>query len=357
MNFLWIDTPSALSAALPASPSRIGLDTEFIRERTCWPILALVQVAVDGEIFLLDARAEGMQQAIAGLLALPAPKIMHSPSEDLVAFWHTCRTLPAPLFDTQTAAALCGLGSGLGYQRLVQALLGIELEKGEQRSDWLRRPLSASQQHYAAADVAHLFALHDVLHTRLDALGRTAWLAEESERALRTATAEPERWPHREVRMAQQFDRPAQQRLLRLLRWREHTARERDLPRSWLIEPLLACQLAEQPPQSLDALDALLARTPKAARKLAPAIWQALHTALPDEALMPAVRRDDQLDKPRLRRLQQAVAKVAVALDIPEGLLASKRWLIALMEGDGHWPAALQGWRQSVLQEALEPLL
>ena len=150
----WIHTPDALRARLANPPATVGMDTEFIRERTYWPQLALVQIALgeangvaaDEDILLVDPLAPGMCEALAPLLADPTVlKIMHSASEDLVAFRHACGVLPAPLFDTQVAAALAGVGGGMGYQKLVQAVTGVALEKGETRSDWLRRPLSASQ--------------------------------------------------------------------------------------------------------------------------------------------------------------------------------------------------------------------
>jgi ribonuclease D len=165
---LWVAEPAQLRSHLANAGPRIGLDTEFIRERTYWPQLALVQLAVDDHILLIDPLAPGVADALRPLLTdRSVLKVMHSAGEDLVAFGHTCGVLPAPLFDTQTAAALAGVGGGIGYQRLVQELLGIALPKGETRSDWLRRPLSAAQLDYAAEDVNHLFALHDALSDEL----------------------------------------------------------------------------------------------------------------------------------------------------------------------------------------------
>ncbi len=353
----WIDHPAALREQLAQRPDRVGIDTEFVRERTWWPVLALVQIALGDRVLLVDATVAGMPEAIAGLLRDTAVlKIMHSPSEDLVAFGHTCDALPQPLFDTQAAAALCGMGAGLGYQKLVQAALGIALDKGEQRSDWLRRPLSESQQRYAADDVRHLAALHDLLAGRLGALGRTDWLQEDAERTLRNAAdTAPEPWPHLSVRPAQDFDADAQRRLLRLLRWREATARSRDLPKNWVIDQPLALQLAERPPADFGALQALLDATPKSPRKLAQELWHALRTPLQDEETMPPVRRDGDIDKQRLKALQQAVLEVAREHDLPEGLLASRRWLEVLLQ-ERAWPDALEGWRRQLLEPRFPPM-
>lgn len=355
----WINRPEQLQHWLAQKPDRVGLDTEFVRERTWWPILALVQIAIADEVLLVDARVPGMNAALAELLRDESIlKIMHSPSEDLVAFGHDCDALPAPLFDTQAAAALCGLGAGLGYQKLVQLQLDIALEKGEQRSDWLRRPLSDSQLHYAAEDVRHLFALHDDLAAQLAANGHADWLAEDCARAVRNAADERlDPWPHLGVRPAQDFDRDAQIRLLRLLRWRETTARARDLPKNWVIDQPLALQLAERPPHDEAELRDLLDRTPKSPRKLARELWAALNTALDDESDSPAIRRDADLDKQRLRKLQDAVRAIAAEHDIPEGLLASRRWLEALLESWPAWPEALDGWRRQLLAPRIGELM
>ena len=361
----WIETPDALRAHLATPPAVVGLDTEFIRERTYWPQLALVQLALGdpadptapGTILLVDPLVPGMCEALGPLLRDPAVlKVMHSASEDLVALRHACGTLPAPLFDTQVAAALAGVGGGMGYQKLVQALAGAALDKGETRSDWLRRPLSAAQLDYAADDVRYLHALHAQLDVRLRAAGREGWLREEGARLLATVAEDAgDRWPHLALRSAQFLDADAQRRLLRLLRWREARARASDRPRSWVLDNELAVALARTPPPDPAALQAVLDATPKSPRSLADAVWRALSTPADDEADAPLARGDER-DKKQLRSLQEAVAAVAGGLGIPEGLLASRRLLEGLQDGGG-WDGPLAGWRRAVLEPALAPLL
>nr|WP_280518402.1 ribonuclease D [Pseudoxanthomonas spadix] len=354
---LWIDTADALRAHLQQLPAWVGMDTEFIREKTFWPQLALVQIAIGDRILLVDPLVPGINQALAPLLSNPdVVKVMHSASEDLVALGWACGTQPSPLFDTQIAAALAGVGGGLGYQKLVAEITGVPLAKGETRSDWLRRPLSAAQLEYAADDVTHLGAIYQALSARLDALGRSAWLAADCARMVAQASdAGGERWPHLSMRSAQFVDADAQRRLLRLLRWREAQARASDRPRSWILDNELALTLARNPPASRQALTRWLEQQPKAPRKLADAIWEALSTPLEDEAEAPLAKATDQ-DKQRLKKLQDAVARQAAALGLPDGILASRRWLEALMER-GQWPAALSGWRREQLEEVLAPLL
>jgi ribonuclease D len=203
---LWIDTPERLAAHLAgwAGQTLVALDTEFIRERTFYPQLALVQLAVPGDVVLVDPLVPGMADALRPLLVDPAvTKLMHSASEDLQALQRGCGALPSPLFDTQVAAALCGLGSGLGYQKLVEMVTGVVLAKGETRSDWLRRPLSDAQREYAADDVRHLHAIHAFLAPKLAELGRDEWRRADAERALRQAAADSDdAWPHLALRSA-----------------------------------------------------------------------------------------------------------------------------------------------------------
>ena len=361
----WIKDPAELERRIAQHPGRIGLDTEFIRERTYWPQLALVQVSLgagDDDILLVDPLVPGITDALRPLLTDTAVlKVMHSPSEDLVAFMHACGAVPGPLFDTQAAAALSGIAAGIGYQRLVQDVLGVALAKGETRSDWLRRPLSPTQLEYAADDVRHLFALHDALAARLRELGREAWLREDCARMAANAERDAgDRWPHLSMRAAQFLERPARTRLLRLLRWREAHARRADRPRSWILDNELAVQLARDPGPDPAALQRQLDAHPKAPRKLADAIWQALQSPLDDEDEAPEPRNDDS-DKQALRRLQEATARRSAELGLPDGVLASRRWLEQLLganRGAGDdWPGPLSGWRRSELEPVLAPLL
>jgi len=354
---LWIDQPATLRAQLQDPPAWVGLDTEFVRERTYWPQLALVQMSIGERILLIDPLVPGMADALRPLLTDPGVlKVMHSASEDLVALSHDCDALPAPLFDTQIAAALSGVGGGMGYQKLVQEITGVALAKGETRSDWLRRPLSDSQLEYAADDVVHLGAIYHELDARLRALGRRDWLDQDGARMLANANEDGERWPHLSMRSAQFLEGDAQLRLMRLLRWRDVQARSSDKPRSWILDNELATQFARMPPTDRAQLQSQLEAHPKAPRKLGDAIWQALHTAFDDEPHMPLARNASTEDKAALKRMQDAVSARSTELGLPDGILASRRYLESLQE-TGHWPTALSGWRREILEPALAPML
>ncbi|AAF83561.1 ribonuclease D [Xylella fastidiosa] len=354
----WIQHPDTLATWWDRKPTRIGMDTEFIRERTFWPELALVQIAIEDEILLVDPLVPGMTDALGLWLAAPnVIKIMHSASEDLIAFKYACGVLPRPLFDTQIGAALTGLGGGMGYQKLVATVTNVALEKGETRSDWMHRPLTPAQLDYAANDVRYLFALHDTLTERLAEMSRSAWLEEDCTRLTDNIEQnENERWPHLAIHSAQLLDAPAQYRLLRLLRWRETSARTRNKPRNWILNNELASILARFPPPNLTELRYQLKKFNKSWDPLATQILEALHTPVADEAQAPLATAPSDADKALLKQLQKIVAECSYDLGLPEGILASRRHLEALIE-QRRWPNSLGQWRRSLLETQLQPLL
>ena len=357
----WIDTPEALRARLEAWTGQplVALDTEFIRERTYYPQLALVQLAVPGEALLVDPLAPGMADALRPLLEDEAViKLMHSASEDLQALLRGCGVVPSPLYDTQVAAAMGGFGAGLGYQKLVEQMTGVALEKGETRSDWLRRPLSDSQLKYAADDVLYLHQAHAVLDAKLRELGRLDWLQADCDRAIRNARNDvDDPNPHLGLRSAQMLDADAQARLARLLRWRDAEARRSDRPKSWILDNELAASLCRRVPDDFHRFSEILDRNPKAPRKSRRELWALLEAPLTDaERDITLNRGGDNLDKAKLKAMQEAVSGVALSLDLPDGLLAARKHLEVMLEGRG-WPTALEGWRRELLEPVLGPFM
>jgi ribonuclease D len=355
----WIASAEDLDARLSTPDTRpVALDTEFIREKTYYPQLALVQLGRGEEILLLDPLALGEARPLTRLLQSPVLKLMHSPSEDLQAFRHHYGVLPRPLFDTQLAAALLGLGAGLGYQALIEKLLGVRLEKGETRSDWLRRPLSEAQLTYAADDVRHLAAAHALLETQLRASGRLGWLEEDCERQLDAAErdeADPQ--PHLSIRSAQRMRPEQQARLRRLLLWREQQARRSDKPRSWIIDNELVVELALRTAPHRAAFEAMLDARPRAPRRARDELWDVASRELaPEERDVPLAELPDPAWREPLKKMQEGVARVATDLGLPEGLLCARRHLETLISSRS-WPPMLEGWRRPLLEPVLLPHL
>lgn len=359
MSVTAVDRPDAALAALASLSARrpLALDTEFMRERTYFPHLALVQAAdAEGRIVLLDPLDPGMRAQLAAFIG-GADALMHSASEDLVAFRHALKVLPKTLYDTQIAAAFAGLGPGVGYQALVKTLLGVELPKAETRSDWLRRPLSPQQLDYAADDVRHVHAAVAALDEKLEQRGHRERALADMARMLENAREDrDDPQPHLAMRPAAQFDRLSQARLRRLLRWRDRVAREKDLPKRWLLDNEVALTLARRPPATPQALAAIL-ESARSAKRLQDQIADLLAAPMDDdEAAMPLATDNERADRARLKALQAIVAERAAALDLPDGLVCARKHLEAFLV-DGHWPASLDGWRREVLEAPMRAAL
>src|SRR5579883_3453159 len=205
----------------------VAVDTEFMRERTYWPILCLVQVAGPDEAPDIDL------QPLLELMANPAVlKVFHAARQDLEIFYQLAGRVPHPVFDTQIAAMVCGFGDSVSYETLVRRLAGASLDKASRFTDWSHRPLTQRQIDYALADVVHLRTVYDRLQQRLAQNGRASWFAEEMAALVDPAIyrADPaEAW--RRFRLRGRTDRRFLGVLQALAAWRERTAQQRDLPR------------------------------------------------------------------------------------------------------------------------------
>lgn len=354
----WIDNEATLAAWMARQPTSdiLGLDTEFMRTDTLRARLALVQVNLGGRIALFDAPTLRAHAALAARLRNSACVcVMHSASEDLEALAGIIAEGPANLFDTQIAAALVGLGPGLSYQKLVVALLGIDLPKAETRSDWLQRPLTAAQRDYAAQDVAHLPQIHALLTEKLSALGRSNWLAEDSRTLVdKVCRAEPDAQPQRAFPRAADWPRAAQALLRRVLLWREATARALDKPKPWILDDAHALDLVSKPPRDgvelFERCKGVRALRGPQRQELLGVLLAPLSAEESDIAPIPPPLTSAQ--KRMVSSLRDAVAGIAQALNLPDGTLCPRRHLEALV-ADGVWPAALEGWRKPLLHEVL----
>lgn len=359
----WIVHRDALQAWLATLPAdaTVGLDTEFMRRNTFYPQLALLQLGWNGRYALIDPLAFEIGDALQPLLgADPAITVMHSASEDLETLAPLLPDGPRVLFDTQIAAAFVGMGLGISYRALVAELTGVELDKGETRSDWLQRPLTASQRSYATLDVVYLKTIHEQLAERLQQRDRSAWHAEDCERLKRRAShrdGDPQ--PQRALRGAADWPVAQQALLRRLLLWRDSCARRLDVPRPWLLDDALALSLAQQPPASLGDLEQR-SRGQRALR--APQRSELL------ELLAPAVSAEEiaataripghpqSETKKALGDMKQLVDTLAGELDLPPGLLCPRKVLEEYVV-TAEWPDFLDGWRRDVLHDRLANLL
>ena len=361
-----IRTVEELAAAVATwrrSPA-VALDTEFVRERTFYARLGLVQVAIGDDTWLVDPLTVGDLSPLGELLRDPAVvKVIHSASGDVDLLVRLLGASPQPLFDTQIAAAVAGLGTGLSLQKLLATVLGVELPKNETRTDWLARPLSDAQRLYAAEDVQHLVPLHDRLRAELAGLGRLDWALEDAATlAGRDRSPEDPEDAWMRVKGAGRLGRRQLGALQLLAGWRELEARRRDLPRSFVLRDDTLVQLAARMPEQRQDLHRLPGVDPRQLGRDG-ATWIELldeARALPEAALpeprpgIPFAGWVKDLDK----KLRAIVAEEATRLGIPAEVLASRRGLEQLIRWGPEpppeeTPRELRGWRGAILADRL----
>lgn len=340
-------------AELAGAPA-VAIDTEFMRRNTYYPQIALLQLCAGDTAWLVDPLAIDDLTPLKTYLADdPSLKLLHSCSEDLEVFRHWLDMVPAPLVDTQRAAALLGEDFGLGYRALVQRLLGIELDKGETRSDWLKRPLTASQCHYAALDVLHLHELWPQLHERAIAADRMGWIIEESIEVV-FLQKEREAGLYRRIKGAGRLSRRELEVLRRLVAWREARARAVDKPRGWVLDDKACLAIARERPAHRDAMVALDVLPPALLRRQGDALLELVEQA----SLVPEPELPDAfptpLDGPQrklLKSLRARAAELAQELGVaPEILITGSDLELLVREAAGATvtePRRWQGWRQS----------
>src|SRR6266403_3851811 len=236
---IWIDQSLQLEALARTlgEQSSIGVDTEFLRERTFFPKLCLLQVSAGGGIWCIDTlRGGGLEPLVNALTAPQSRKVIHAARQDLEAFYLTAKRVISPVFDTQIAAGCIGLKPQVGYAELVKTLLDVTVPKGQTRTDWSKRPLTREQLEYAADDVSYLGDIANHLTLRLRELGREHWVLEDCRALEDKELYEPDpaqAWG-RLLGIAQLAPVP-RARAKAVAVWREKLARTRDLPRAWIL--------------------------------------------------------------------------------------------------------------------------
>ncbi len=355
-----IDTTAALDALCQrlAGETFVTVDTEFMRERTYWPELCVVQLAGSDEVAVVDAEAPGLDLAPLGrLLADPAVmKVLHAGRQDIEIFVLKFGAVPTPVFDTQIAAMVAGFGDQGAYDALVAALAGGHIDKAHRFSDWAARPLSPAQIAYAAADVTYLRVVYEALCERLRRDGRLDWVAEEM-----GALADPANYrADPETAWERLRPRSGNRRFLGMVRalaaWREREAQRANIPRQRLVKDETLMEIAATAPETPEALARARGITRGFAEgrigaSLLAAIAEA--KAAPDEALPEAARgRDGARPSPALVALLKVLlAAKAEQHHVAPRLVASAEEIERLALEDDAGVPALHGWRRDVFGE------
>jgi ribonuclease D len=353
-----IDTPDGVARLLAGLPAGdyIAIDTEFVREKTYFPRPCLIQLARGDRVACCDLLAEGVADALrAPLLDPDLTKVLHSARQDLEVFHRLWGRIPAPVFDTQIAAALVGLPEQCGYGLAVERLLGVALGKGHARTDWSRRPLSEAQLRYAEDDVRYLVPLYHALRERLDEQGRSHWPDDDFAALTDPALYDPDpRTAWRRVKNARQLEGPPLARLAALAQWREHIAIDRDRPRRWILADDALIALARENPRSSAAVASMTELPAAVSRRYAGELADLLAGLAPDTP-PPDTGPDTRLTRGEtrlVRRLGQLVDDCAETHGVAASALAPRADLKRMVLGERSLPV-LGGWRRALVGERL----
>jgi ribonuclease D len=340
---IWIDREDQLPALAQAlEPQRsIGLDTEFLRERTFFPKLCLLQLAAAGEVWCVDTLRIGSLEALLPALSAPAArKVIHAARQDLEAVYLCTKRVMSPVFDTQIAAGCVGLKPQVGYAELVKTLLDVTVPKGQTRTDWSKRPLTREQLAYAADDVLYLDDVANLLALRLRELGREHWVLEDCLALEDKQLYEPDpaqAWGR--LRGLAQLEPKSRARAKTIAVWREGQARARDLPRAWILPDAAIFAIAQGSAPPLN--DSLAENLQGALEQAANDVWD----LEPSQDARPTPEQ-----KALIERLGKIVDSRAAELKVSAEILAPRGELKALAMGSGSGSLrdahALSGWRR-----------
>lgn len=355
-DYLWIETEAGLKALCEQlrDCAWLALDTEFMRERTYYPQLCLVQIATPDIVACVDVLAIKSLEPLFGLLKDPnIVKVMHSARQDLEMFFHLNGQVPAPIFDTQLAASFAGLPDQAGYATVVQALLGVTLEKSHTRADWSRRPLDDAVLQYAADDVRYLRTIYLRLKQTLENQGRLKWLEAENAVLTDPATYRPDpdtAWQrlHGLQRLnARQFAVAKA-----LAAWREQQAMKTNLPRQWIFKDDVLTDLARQRPTSNAALGSIRGIQDGLIRKHGDALITLLAAAQGVDKPAKAPERLSVQDEVLVDALMAVVRIKGDEAGVSPAQLATRRDLEQLVRGQQD-VEVLKGWRLETVGKAL----
>ena len=355
-DFHLVEEPDSLVPELCAR-GRVGVDTEFMRERTFFAQLCLAQIATPDDIWCVDPLSGYEQEAFWGEL-LSHDWVLHSARQDIEVVYQTAGAMPVSIFDTQVAAALLGFPAQVGYAGLVKELFDVEIHKMHTRADWSRRPLREEYLAYAAEDVEYLLPACEMLSERLDDKGRLEWALEDSRWLL-----DPKLY---DVSDAQAIDRLKGARNLRgrkraaaarLAAWRETEAIKRDRPRQWIMRDNVLLDIVHAMPRSEKELADIQGVPQKLVKRVGRRLVDELAAAAGDNNNYQPPRPPDEGQKALVKQMQKQVAARAEDLGIVAETLASKRELAAVIIAGERHSRLFTGWRADVIGKELLLLL
>ena len=341
----------------------LAFDTEFMREKTYYARLCLVQVAVGDEAWIIDPLKVRDLGPVLEVLRDPAVvKVVHAGSQDLEILTRLCGSPPTPVFDTQVAATLAGFPSQVGYARLVKDLFDVDLDKSDTFTDWARRPLTPAQIEYALSDVRYLPPMYAELMARLEGTGRLDWLDADFARLSDPATYEDAaEQQFRRIKRASSLSRRHLGVLQCVAAWREREAQRRDLPRRWVVGDETLIEVARRQPTTPDELSAVRGINLRAIGDGGKHLLAAVRRGreMPEADLPRIVKRPRAIvDVEGVVELMGALLRVrAVEHGIAVPLLATRADLERLASGERDESPLLEGWRKGLVGDDLVDLI
>lgn len=371
MQYNFITNNQALSEfCQQASQSEfIAVDTEFVRTRTLYPQLGLIQIFDGKQLVLVDPLAIDDFSSLKALLTNPnVVKVLHSCSEDLETFWHAFKVMPSPIFDSQFAASIVGMGSALGYAKLVEIMLDVIVDKGESRTDWLARPLRDEQCDYAAKDVLYLFQLYPELKARVEEQNKLPWVyAEIAHLALKKQTPLPLDSVYLTIKNNWKLSSKSVLILKKLAAWRTSTARQRDMALNFVVREENLVSIATLQPSSKNELRTIQGVNPHEVRIHGDALLDIVADCqnMSEKTYPPRVKRLNDIEayKNTAASVKKLCLSIAEKYSIPPELVGSKKQINQLLkwcwfEQDetremGLQPDLLSSWRKALFANEL----
>ena len=338
----------------------VTVDTEFLRETTFWPKVCLIQIASPEEAIAIDTLADNIDLSpFFALMANPAiVKVFHAARQDLEIIWRLSRLIPAPLFDTQVAAMVCGFGEQASYLELVKAITRANLDKSSRFTDWSRRPLSDAQIEYAIADVTHLRDIYSTLLERLTRTNRLDWLDDEMQILSSPATYEqhPDNaWERLKHKVRKPRDLGV---LMELAAWREQEAQDKDVPRSRVLKDDILVEIAQSAPRTIEALGNLRAfpKGMERSRSAADIVAAVERGLTRDPNTIPKIERARRgANGATVELLKVLLRQISEETGVAAKLIATIDDLEAIAADQDSETLALTGWRRSIFgKKALE---
>ena len=354
----WITTDGELAKAASGWGKLLGIDTEFQRTSTFFPLPGLYQVVDGDSVFLIDPLSiEDWQPLVAVLEDPEVTLIMHACGEDLELMSHHLRAAPTGIFDTQLAHAFVSQDFALSYSNLVAAHIGITLGQGQTRSDWRRRPLSEAQIHYACEDVVHLPELHGSLCAKLEALGRSRWFAETMAQQGKYVPTDPDNY-YLSVRKAWRLPGEDLAVLKTLTSWRERTAMAENVPRNRVVWDDHLLTFARQKVLGEQQVWDLLPKP--VARRYARHLVDVHRTGRAAEPVPPMEPPLTQRQGEISRKLREVARAQAEDKKISQELLARKRDVERCIRHyihTGQLSSEYSGWREGLVGDSFRSIL